>query len=119
MSDGLDDIELPEAAIVRPIRLWTCKQVMSLLIRPNRKCRVLVNFDLNLKDRNYTSQQSMCHKDGYVVFRNSELLSGNLAKKTLGDGSKKGLFMFDSRSRCRRGSAMYEPPRKALCKMAR
>jgi DNA-directed RNA polymerase III subunit RPC1 len=92
MSDGLDDIELPEAAIVRPIRLWTGKQVMSLLIRPNRKCRVLVNFDL--KDRNYTSQQSMYHKDGYVVFRNSELLSGNLAKKPLGDGSKKGLFMF-------------------------
>jgi hypothetical protein len=35
----------------------TGKQVMSLLIHPNRKCRVLVNFDL--KERNYASQQSM------------------------------------------------------------
>ncbi|EQC33505.1 hypothetical protein SDRG_09014 [Saprolegnia diclina VS20] len=90
MGDGLDEIELPEAAIVLPIRLWTGKQVMSLLIRPNRKSRVMVN--LELKERNYTHNLSMCHKDGYVVFRNSELLSGNLCKKTLGDGSKKGLF---------------------------
>lgn len=28
----------------------------------------------------------------YVCFHNSELVSGNLAKKTLGDGSKTGLF---------------------------
>ncbi|CAK4179374.1 unnamed protein product [Aphanomyces euteiches] len=90
MGDGLDDIELPEAAIVCPIRLWTGKQVFSLLVRPNRKCPVKVNFEL--KERNYTSNLSMCYKDGYVVFRNSELLSGNLCKKTLGDGSKKGLF---------------------------
>ncbi|RLO03525.1 hypothetical protein DYB28_001540 [Aphanomyces astaci] len=90
MGDGIDDIELPEAAIVCPIRLWTGKQVISLLVRPNRRCPVKVNFEL--KERNYTTNLSMCYKDGYVVFRNSELLSGNLCKKTLGDGSKKGLF---------------------------
>ncbi|ETV77719.1 hypothetical protein H257_08583 [Aphanomyces astaci] len=90
MGDGIDDIELPEAAIVCPIRLWTGKQVFSLLVRPNRRCPVKVNFEL--KERNYTTNLSMCYKDGYVVFRNSELLSGNLCKKTLGDGSKKGLF---------------------------
>lgn len=28
----------------------------------------------------------------YVCYHNSELVSGNLAKKTLGDGSKTGLF---------------------------
>lgn len=28
----------------------------------------------------------------YVCYHNSELMSGNLAKKTLGDGSKTGLF---------------------------
>ncbi len=30
--------------------------------------------------------------DGYVVFRNSELLAGQLGKATLGNGNKKGLF---------------------------
>ena len=34
----------------------------------------------------------MCVKDGYVVIQNSEHLCGNLCKKTVGGGSKKGLF---------------------------
>ena len=33
----------------------------------------------------------MCVNDGFVIFRNSELLSGNLGKKILG-GAKNGLF---------------------------
>ncbi|KAF1790063.1 RNA polymerase Rpb1, domain 5 [Phytophthora cactorum] len=47
---------------------------------------------LELKERNYTDNKFMCWKDGYVCFRNSELICGNLGKKTLGDGSKQGLF---------------------------
>ena len=34
----------------------------------------------------------MCIKDGFVVIQNSEHLCGNLCKKTVGGGSKKGLF---------------------------
>ena len=34
----------------------------------------------------------MCMKDGYVIIKNSEHLCGNLAKKTMGGGSKEGLF---------------------------
>ena len=33
----------------------------------------------------------MCLKDGWVIFRNSELLSGQLGKNTLG-GNKSGLI---------------------------
>jgi hypothetical protein len=33
-----------------------------------------------------------CPNDGWVAFRNSELISGNIAKKTIGDGSKTGLL---------------------------
>jgi DNA-directed RNA polymerase III subunit RPC1 len=91
MCDGLDHIDLPPPAIVLPVRLWTGKQVINLLIKPNAKSNVLVN--LELKERNYTGKGTyMCWKDGYVCFRNSELMCGNLAKKTLGDGSKQGLF---------------------------
>jgi len=32
----------------------------------------------------------MCYKDKFVHFRNSELISGNLGKKSL--GTKNGLF---------------------------
>lgn len=90
MSDGLDHMDIPPPAIVLPLRLWTGKQVINMLIKPNSKTNVLVN--LELKERNYTSSKYMCWKDGYVCFRNSELMCGNLAKKTLGDGSKQGLF---------------------------
>ncbi|KAH8071284.1 DNA-directed 5'-3' RNA polymerase [Aureococcus anophagefferens] len=44
-------------------------------------------------ERNYTGSgiETMCPMDGYVLFRRSSLLCGNIAKKTVGDGSKKGL----------------------------
>ncbi|KAJ0395349.1 hypothetical protein ATCC90586_007781 [Pythium insidiosum] len=90
MSDALDHIELPPPAVILPVRLWTGKQVINLLVRPNTQTNVLVN--LELKERNYTANKYMCWKDGYVCFRNSELMCGNLCKKTLGDGSKQGLF---------------------------
>ncbi|TDH69964.1 hypothetical protein CCR75_006384 [Bremia lactucae] len=90
MSDANEHIELPRPAIVCPVRLWTGKQVISLLVKPNQDTTVLVN--LELKERNYTDRKYLCWKDGYVCFRNSELICGNLGKKTLGDGSKQGLF---------------------------
>lgn len=34
----------------------------------------------------------MCPNDGWVIFQNSELISGNLCKTTMGSGSKVGLF---------------------------
>ena len=34
----------------------------------------------------------MCPKDGWVMVKNSELLSGALGKLTLGSGSKGSLF---------------------------
>ena len=61
-----------------------------MLLRPNKDVKVFVNCEV--EEKNYTEGREMCKKDGYVIFRNSKLLSGNLGKKTLGDGSKKGLF---------------------------
>ena len=34
----------------------------------------------------------MCSRDGWVVFKNSELLCGNLGKTTMGSESKTGLM---------------------------
>ncbi|KAG5182619.1 RNA polymerase III, largest subunit [Tribonema minus] len=99
MGDAGERIDMPIPAIVAPVALWTgkqakccdvCKQVMSLLVRPQRDSPVLVNFET--KEKNYTTGLNFCEKDGYVHFRNSEMLSGTMAKRTLGDGSKSGLF---------------------------
>jgi DNA-directed RNA polymerase III subunit RPC1 len=85
-----EHIDLPMPAILKPIELWTGKQVFSMMLRPNKASKVLVNFET--REKNYSSGENFCRNDGWVTFRNSELVSGNIAKRTLGDGSKTGLL---------------------------
>ena len=92
-SNADEQIDIPIPAILKPVELWTGKQVFSTMIRPNRNSNVMVNFEH--KDKNYRSDLKLkhfCPNDGWVAFRNSELISGNVAKKTIGDGSKTGLL---------------------------
>ncbi|CAK9060791.1 unnamed protein product [Durusdinium trenchii] len=90
LSDGTERIDLPPPAIIKPCELWTGKQAITVMLRPNKHSKVHVN--LEVPEKNYTKRDaSMCHNDGWVMFRNSELLSGNLGKKVLG-GAKNGLF---------------------------
>lgn len=51
-------------------------------------------MNLETKEKQYSADDSkhMCTKDGWVCFRNSELLCGRLGKATLGGGNKSGLF---------------------------
>ena len=84
---------LPPPAIIKPIELWTGKQIVSVMLRPNRRSNVIVNCEL--KERNYNAKDAMLQmdkNDGYVIIKNSEHICGNLAKKTMGGGSKDGLF---------------------------
>ncbi|KAG6629289.1 hypothetical protein CIPAW_14G074800 [Carya illinoinensis] len=98
MMDGMDFVDLPTPAILKPIELWTGKQLFSVLVRPHTNVRVYVN--LTVKEKNYMKPKeegeremdAMCPNDGFVYFRNSELLSGQLGKATLGNGNKDGLF---------------------------
>ncbi|KAL7553153.1 hypothetical protein ACHAWF_018055 [Thalassiosira exigua] len=92
---GLADeqVDVPMPAILKPVPLWTGKQVFTCIVKPNRQANTLVNFEM--KEKNYDSGKKMkhfCPNDGWVAFRNSELISGNIAKKTIGDGSKTGLL---------------------------
>ncbi|KAI3468843.1 hypothetical protein Pfo_025506 [Paulownia fortunei] len=91
MGDAMDPIDLPTPALVKPMELWTGKQLFSVLLRPHAKMRVYVN--LTLAEKNYgKSKETMCPKDGFVYIRNSELISGQLGKATLGNGNKDGLY---------------------------
>ena len=88
-----EQVDLPYPAIIKPVALWTGKQVFSLMIRPTKDSNTRVSFDL--KEKNYVSDlnaKQFCPNDGWVAFRDSELISGNVAKKTIGDGSKAGLL---------------------------
>lgn len=69
--------------------LWTGKQVISSVLRPNKYARVIINF--SAKEKIYSGGEYNCLKDGWVLFRNSELLLGQIGKTTLG-GNKTGLI---------------------------
>ena len=89
-ADSKEEIVMPTPALLKPLRLWTGKQVFSLLVRPNASAQWPV-VNVELKEKNYTSDTVMCPRDGYVVFRDSELMCGNICKPTVG-GDKAGLL---------------------------
>ncbi len=90
MSDGLEHIDVPSPAIIKPMELWTGKQLFSSMVRPNANTKIFVN--LEMPEKIYSKKgEHMCPLDGYVAFRNSELMCGRLGKGVLG-GSKGGLF---------------------------
>ncbi|GMH84485.1 hypothetical protein TL16_g09939 [Triparma laevis f. inornata] len=93
LGDAAEEITLPTPAILRPVQMWTGKQIFNLMIKPNKSSNIDVN--LEMQEKNYDSrsdQKYLCKNDGWVCFRNSTLISGNIAKKTIGDGSKTGLL---------------------------
>lgn len=86
-NDANEQIDLPAPTILKPIgkeimsellfifiklkkfkkELWTGKQIINVLLRPNRKSRLVVN--ISLKERNYTGKdEHMCPKDGWHAF---------------------------------------------------
>ncbi|GBP32372.1 DNA-directed RNA polymerase III subunit RPC1 [Eumeta japonica] len=83
-------IDMPRPAILKPRRLWTGKQIFSLILKPNNRCEVKAN--LETKGKNYTKNLDMCVQDSYVIIRNSELLCGSMDKSTLGSGTKSSIF---------------------------
>lgn len=89
-SDATEHVDIPAPTVIKPRELWTGKQVFGMLLRPNKESNVFINFEA--KEKNYSSNHHFCHNDGWVAFRNSELISGNIAKKSIGDGSKNGLL---------------------------
>eukprot|EP00727_Mastigamoeba_balamuthi_P012494 m51a1_g7868 putative beta and beta-prime subunits of dna dependent rna-polymerase (1422) ;mRNA; f:275352-280573 len=90
IGDGAEQVDLPPPTIVKPVELWTGKQLFRVVVRPNMHSPVLLNTECKSKTywKDNKDSEYMCPRDGYVCFRNSELLCGVLDKATLGSGSK-------------------------------
>jgi DNA-directed RNA polymerase III subunit RPC1 len=66
-------------------KLLTTRQFVSTCL-----CAYRIFLNLEMPEREYSKKgESMCPKDGWVVFRNSELICGRLGKGVLG-GNKVG-----------------------------
>jgi DNA-directed RNA polymerase III subunit RPC1 len=87
---------IPPPTIWKPIRLWTGKQVFSVLMRPSKKCKVLVNLEAQCKmfkpNPKLKNAPEFSMDDQYLMIRNSEVLSGVMDKSIIGDGKKANLF---------------------------
>ncbi|SPO07149.1 probable RPO31 - DNA-directed RNA polymerase III, 160 KD subunit [Cephalotrichum gorgonifer] len=94
MLDGKSQLDLPPPAIVKPVELWTGKQVFGILMRPNKASPVMVNLDAKCK--NYVARPGQCPdmdpNDGWLVIRNSEVMCGLMDKSTVGPGKKDSIF---------------------------
>ncbi|RZJ84469.1 MAG: TM0106 family RecB-like putative nuclease, partial [Massilia sp.] len=67
LSDATEHIDLPPPTVLKPVPLWTGKQVFNLLLRPNSS--IVMHATFETKARNYTKGEYMCAEDGWVVFR--------------------------------------------------
>ncbi|MCP9257334.1 DNA-directed RNA polymerase III subunit RPC1 [Dirofilaria immitis] len=83
-------IRIPPPAILKPVELWTGKQLVELIIRPDVDSKI--NLNLTTKNKSYTGNEEFCVKDSYVIIRNSVLICGVLDKALLGSGSKTNIF---------------------------
>lgn len=121
VSSAEFSLPLPLPSILKPIELWTGKQVMSTLIKSAAISSGAVNGATHVGNERFTDSGTvkgslayvttetkekgckmkandvfnspvMCPRDGYVVFRGGELMCGQLGKKSLGDGSKNSVL---------------------------
>jgi len=50
--EGNEILTIPPPAILKPMRLWTGKQVISMLVKQNNKSNIAINIEL--EEKNYT-----------------------------------------------------------------
>ncbi|KAJ3391532.1 hypothetical protein HDU92_008981 [Lobulomyces angularis] len=102
MFDAEFNLDLPAPTILKPMRLWTGKQVFNVLMKPNLKDNTLINLETNcrtfekpkgnFKNTIIPIDDSFCANDGFIVIYNSEIMCGVVDKAIIGDGTKKGMF---------------------------
>lgn len=85
-------IDIPPPCIVKPRRLWSGKQIISVLLRPNQQVEMKINLESMTKAYRPVPVPDLCPNDGYMIIRNSELLCGALDKSVVGDGKKQSIF---------------------------
>ena len=87
-------IDVPPPAILKPVMLWTGKQVFNIMMRPNKKSEVLVNLDGPCRQYRVVPgvPRDMNENDSWLCIRNSEIMCGVMDKSTIGSGKKDSVF---------------------------
>lgn len=98
-ADAELHIDLPPPTILKPMCLWTGKQILNCLMRPNKASNILVNVEAKCnsfvkpeKHHGMDLQPDMSPNDGWLVIVNSEIMCGTFDKATVGGGKKQSVF---------------------------
>lgn len=90
---GSVKFDLPRPTILRPVELWTGKQLFDVVIRPSISLPLHLSFEAATKAYQAKEKKKhWCSEEGYLSFFDSHLIAGRLDKKILGGGAKDGLF---------------------------
>ncbi|KAI3386318.1 hypothetical protein SNEBB_004314 [Seison nebaliae] len=92
-------IEIPLPCIIKPRRLWSGKQIFSMLLKMVGKQfgemdETFGGINLRVKTKSYKDgmNDELAFNESFVVIRNSELLSGVIDKSLIGSGSRNNIF---------------------------
>ncbi|KAJ3513331.1 hypothetical protein NLJ89_g3010 [Agrocybe chaxingu] len=101
-ADANMPIDIPLPVIIKPVRLWTGKQIFNVLMKPNKESKIRVNVESKChkweeaKAENYPwmakPANDLSPNDGWLVVVNSEIMCGVMDKATVGSGKKKSIF---------------------------
>ena len=94
MVNGEMQLDLPPPTVLKPVMLWTGKQVFNVMMRPNKTTNVLVNLDAACREYRAVAGQprDLDKNDGWLCIRNSEVMCGVMDKSTIGSGKKDSVF---------------------------
>lgn len=94
MVEGNEQIDIPPPAILKPVMLWTGKQIFNILLRPNKACDTRINLDAPCRQYKAGSEdlRDMSEDDTWLCIRNSEIMCGVMDKNTIGVGKKDSVF---------------------------
>lgn len=82
-----DNIDMPVPAVLKPVTLYTGKQIFSTLFRPEKKSTVNANLELRLAGCDGRKVDPvLIPNDSYMIILNGYLVSGRLDKSALGGG---------------------------------
>lgn len=135
ISDAAFSIPVPPPAILKPVALWTGKQLYSAIIQSSARSAGASEKSFRFQEDGFRDVPSlipsmayistevaekgfksvdvlepylecMCSTDSYVVVQGGELLCGQVGKKSLGDGTKKSILYILLRE-CGNEAAAY------------
>ena len=94
MCGASSHIDIPPPTIVKPVRLWTGKQIFNVMMRPNRHSSVQVNLDAACREYRIVEglPRDLNENDAWLCIRNSEVMCGVMDKATIGAGKKDSIF---------------------------